>query len=133
MFCKWCGGNLNSGDTTCKRCGKEATVMSDCGGFYDIVKGQQTAQPKTVVVEQKAKTPVALIVGMIVGFAVVLGLLIYTFSMQMKLTQEVEELRTEIHKLCEETQEETEAVNITLPNLFGRNEGEAAETTAPVA
>ena len=105
--------------------------MSDCGGFYDIVKGQQTAQPKTVVVEQKAKTPVALIVGIIVGFAVVLGLLIYTFSMQMKLTQEVEALRTEIQELHEETQEQTEAVNITLPDLFGKNEEKAAETTAP--
>lgn len=138
MFCKWCGGNLNSGDTKCKRCGKDAAVMSDCGGFYDIVKGQQAAQPQAVVVQQKEKTPVALMVGVIAGFAVVLGLLIYTFAMQMKLTQEVENLRSEIQELHEvaeeetvETQGETESVNITLPDLFGDNKEESAETAAP--
>ena len=37
MFCKWCGGNIASSDTKCKRCGKEVPVLSDCGGFYDLV------------------------------------------------------------------------------------------------
>jgi len=37
MFCKWCGGNLASSDTKCKRCGKEVPALSDCGGFYDLV------------------------------------------------------------------------------------------------
>lgn len=37
MFCKWCGGNLTSYDTKCKRCGKEVPALSDCGGFYDLV------------------------------------------------------------------------------------------------
>lgn len=37
MFCKWCGGNLASSDTKCKRCGKEVPALSDCGGFYDLL------------------------------------------------------------------------------------------------
>ena len=110
--------------------------MSDCGGFYDIVRGQQVTQSQPAA--EKQKVPVALIVGVIAGFAVVLGLLIYTFSMQTKLAQEVEDLRTEIHELHEEaqeqtveTEEETEGLNITLPDLFGKNEENTAETAAP--
>ena len=37
MFCKWCGGNIASSDTKCRRCGKEVPALSDCGGFYDLV------------------------------------------------------------------------------------------------
>jgi len=37
MICKWCGGNLIPSDSKCKRCGREVPVLSDCGGFYDLV------------------------------------------------------------------------------------------------
>jgi hypothetical protein len=37
MFCKWCGGDLLSSDTKCKRCGRDVPALSDCGGFYDLV------------------------------------------------------------------------------------------------
>lgn len=43
MFCKWCGSNLASSDTKCKRCGREVPALSDCGGFYDLVPNAKKA------------------------------------------------------------------------------------------
>lgn len=134
MFCKWCGGNLAAGDMKCKRCGREVTPKSDCGGFYDLVREERTApQPVLQTSAPQAKSPVGLIIGMAAGFAVVLILLVVQFVNQSKLTQELENLRSEIEELTvqaatEESQpgdgaaEGTETITITLPELFGQDE-----------
>lgn len=43
MICKWCGNNMSPSATKCKRCGKEAPALSDCGGFYDIAPRARNA------------------------------------------------------------------------------------------
>lgn len=60
MFCKWCGGNIASSDTKCKRCGKEVPALSSCGGFYDLVpnaKKPADVQPGPVVPPVKPASP----------------------------------------------------------------------------
>lgn len=45
MFCKWCGADMKAEDACCGRCGKEKQKLSDCGGFFDLLREpQQTTQ-----------------------------------------------------------------------------------------
>ena len=146
MFCKWCGGTVKPGDLKCSRCGRAPSAMSDCGGFYDLVKEQESAQPvvqqKPVrpVVQQEQKKPVALMVGVIAGFMVVLVLLVVLFVNQSKLTQEIADLESRIRELPETTQTEateaaetTETIAITLPDFFNKTEEETVDLTEPAA
>lgn len=134
MFCKWCGGDLNAADRTCKRCGREVPAASDCGGFYDLVREEQIA-PQSVqqTPAPQAKSPVGLIIGMAAGFAVVLILLVVQFVNQSKLTQELEYLRNELRELTTEAApqetttedvppESTQELTITIPDLFSQDE-----------
>ncbi len=141
MFCKWCGGNLTSADTKCKRCGREVAARSDCGGFYELVPDEKPAQPVVVAAAPKAKASGALIAVMAAGFAVLLTLVIVLFTMHSKLTQELEYLRSEIEDLtaegvaeettnAEET-EGTEEITITLPELFSQEDEEPINETVP--
>lgn len=46
MICKWCGETVKPGDKTCRRCRREVSPLSDCGGFYDLVpQAQNVAAP----------------------------------------------------------------------------------------
>ena len=37
MICKWCGATIDVTEGKCPDCGKAIPVLSDCGGFYDVV------------------------------------------------------------------------------------------------
>lgn len=37
MICKWCGATIDVTKGKCPDCGKAIPVLSDCGGFYDVV------------------------------------------------------------------------------------------------
>lgn len=60
MFCKWCGGDLTSSDTRCKRCGKEVPALSDCGGFYDLVSDANKFATGSPRIEASTERPVDL-------------------------------------------------------------------------
>lgn len=57
MFCKWCGATLPNTAGKCPRCGKEAPVLSDCGGFYDLVPAAK--QPPATLPGQPSELPKA--------------------------------------------------------------------------
>ena len=89
MFCKWCGGNLTSYDTKCKRCGREVPALSDCGGFYDLVSNVKkpvevqpvlapapTPTPTLAPVSKRKKTNVKRILIGLITLTVALGLAI---------------------------------------------------------
>ena len=127
MFCKWCGGNLASSDTKCKRCGKEVPALSNCGGFYDLVpnaKKPGDIQPSPVVPPAKPATPprkpeptreaepartkksnkksfLGLLIINVVGFALVILMLLLIGSKVNQYSTEVNSLQTELETISE--------------------------------
>ena len=151
MFCKYCGGNLASGDAKCKRCGKEVAARSNCGGFYDLVQEDaalqpmQPARPAAVIMPQKMKNPTGLIVGVAAGFALLLVLIAVLIVKQSQLNEELDTLKNELQEtepestetVDEETEtneeetQEKEELNITIPELFEKEEEATEDTTVP--
>lgn len=157
MFCKYCGGNLASGDAKCKRCGKEVAARSNCGGFYDLVQEDempqpaQPARPAAVIMPQKMKNPTGLIVGVAAGFALLLVLIAVLIVKQSQLNEELDTLKNELQDIIElqetepestetvdeetetneEETQEKEELNITIPELFEKEEEATEDTTVP--
>lgn len=148
MFCKWCGANLASSDTKCKRCGKEVPALSDCGGFYDLVPnakkpvvghpGPEVPPERPVNPSRKPEPPIEVhppkgkkhskksLLGLTIltvsGFAIVILLLVVILGKVNQYSGEVNELRNNlwtINEKIEVIQVATEPV-VTEP-----------ETTAP--
>ena len=127
MFCKWCGGNIASSDTQCKRCGKEVPALSDCGGFYDLVpcaKKPSIAQPEPVAPPAKPVSPprkpepvrevepartkkngkksfLGLALLNIVGFVLVIAILLIIVSKVNQYSTEVNGLRNDLRAMSE--------------------------------
>ena len=57
MICKWCGNSMETRETVCRRCGKEVSPKSDCGGFYDLVPDAAGIVPPMPVQVQSAPKP----------------------------------------------------------------------------
>lgn len=139
MFCKWCGGNLASSDTKCKRCGKEVPALSDCGGFYDLVPNAKKTvevypgpivpperpvnpprkseppieehQPK--IKKSSKKSLLGLTVLVVVGFAIVILLLVVALGKINQYSREVNGLMNDLRTINEKinaTQASTEPV-----------------------
>ena len=127
MFCKWCGGNLASSDTKCKRCGKEVPALSDCGGFYDLVpnaKKPVEVHPGPVVPTERPANPprkpeppkevapakskkngkkslLGLFVLTVIGFALVIMLLVVILGKVNQYSSEVNGLRNDLRTINE--------------------------------
>lgn len=127
MFCKWCGGNLASSDTKCKRCGKEVPALSDCGGFYDLVPNakepvevhpgpvvpperpanppRKPEPPKEVPPARSKKAGKKSLLGLfaltVVGFALVILLLVIILGKVNQYSNEVNELRNDLRTINE--------------------------------
>lgn len=127
MFCKWCGGNLASSDTKCKRCGKEVPALSDCGGFYDLVPNakepvevhpgpvvpperptnppRKPEPPKEVPPTRSKKAGKKSLLGLftltVVGFALVILLLIIILGKVNQYSSEVNGLRNDLRTINE--------------------------------
>ena len=127
MFCKWCGGNLASSDTKCKRCGKEVPALSDCGGFYDLVPNakepvevhpgpvvpperptnppHKPEPPKDVPPARSKKASKKSLVGLfaltVVGFALVILLLVIILGKVNQYSNEVNGLRNDLRTINE--------------------------------
>ncbi len=127
MFCKWCGGNLASSDTKCKRCGKEVPVLSDCGGFYDLVPNanksgevhtgpvappegsvnppRKTELPREVSSTRSKKAGKKSLLGLsvitVVGFAIVVLLLVIILGKVNQYSNEVNGLRNDLQAINE--------------------------------
>ena len=127
MFCKWCGGNLASSDTKCKRCGKEVPALSDCGGFYDLVpnaKKPVEVHPGPVVPPERPANPprkpeppkevapakskkngkkslLGLFVLTVIGFALVIMLLVVILGKVNQYSSEVNGLRNDLRTINE--------------------------------
>lgn len=124
MFCKWCGGNLASSDTKCKRCGREVSALSDCGGFYDLVPNaknnvevRQVPLAMPEIQETKKQSPSG-IIALIVSCLVIVFLLAGIVFIGIKLFKEnrkVAEL-TEIQESVLAEQDEVTDIVIKLEN-----------------
>lgn len=127
MFCKWCGGNIASSDTKCKRCGKEVPALSDCGGFYDLVpsaKKTSNTQPEPVAPPAKPVSPprkpepvrevepartkknskksfLGLALLNVVGFVLVVALLLVIVGKVNQYSTEVNGLRNDLRTISE--------------------------------
>ena len=127
MFCKWCGGNLASSDTKCKRCGKEVPALSDCGGFYDLVPNakkpievhtgpvvpperpvnppRKPEPPKEVAPTRSKKSGKKSLLGLfaltVVGFALVILLLVIILGKVNQYSSEVNGLRNDLRTINE--------------------------------
>ena len=127
MFCKWCGGNLASSDTKCKRCGKEVPALSDCGGFYDLVpNAKKTVEvhsgpvvpperpanpprkpepPKEIALARSKKNGKKSLLGLfaltVVGFALVVLLLVIILGKVNQYSSEVNGLRNDLRTINE--------------------------------
>lgn len=137
MFCKWCGGNIASSDTKCKRCGKEVPALSDCGGFYDLVpnaKKPSNIQPGPVVPPTKPaspprkpeptrevepaktkksskKTHLGLTVLNVLGFVLVILMLFVIVSKVNQYSTEVNGLRNDLRTISEKIDSLAEATD----------------------
>ena len=135
MFCKWCGGNIASSDTKCKRCGKEVPALSDCGGFYDLVpsaKKPSNAQPEPVAPPVKPASPprkpepvrevelarakknskkpfLGLALLNVVGFLLVIAMLLIVLSKVNQYSTEVNGLRNDLRTISEKIDSLAEA------------------------
>lgn len=131
MFCKWCGGNLASSDTKCKRCGKEVPALSDCGGFYDLVPNakkpvevhpgpvvpperpanppRKPEPPKEVPPTRSKKAGKKSLLGLfaltVVGFALVILLLVIILGKVNQYSSEVNGLRNDLRTINEKIDE----------------------------
>ena len=103
--------------------------MSDCGGFYDLVKVEQPFAP---AVQSKKSGPwVPVLLGAV---AVLLALVIFLAVKQSRLAVVIDALENEIEELSEEkaaeetteATEESETITVTLPDLFTK-EGPVTE------
>lgn len=152
MFCKWCGGNIASSDTKCKRCGKEVPALSDCGGFYDLVpnaKKPSNVQPGRVVPPVKPAPPprkpeptrevepekakksskkslLGLTVLNVIGFVFVILMLFIIVSKVNRYSTEVNGLRNDLRTISEKMESLVEA---TEPVVI---EPEATESTIAI-
>ena len=155
MFCKWCGGNIASSDTKCKRCGKEVPALSDCGGFYDLVpsaKKPSNAQPEPVAPPVKPASPprkpepvreveparakknskkpfLGLALLNVVGFLLVIAMLLIVLSKVNQYSTEVNGLRNDLRTISEKIDSLAEA---TEP-VTTEPEAMEPETTEPEA
>lgn len=59
MFCKWCGEELRNPGEFCQKCGHEAPVLSDCGGFYNLVPEEAPKTKPTASIEYANKVTAA--------------------------------------------------------------------------
>ncbi len=117
MICKWCGNNMSPSATKCKRCGKEAPALSDCGGFYDIApraRNAVEAPPANVsnasvpyqpaggvpvaanVTKNSKKLNLILIAAIVAVFVLVLVLFFVLLGKVNALSKEVETLKDEM-------------------------------------
>ncbi len=117
MICKWCGNNMSPSATKCKRCGKEAPALSDCGGFYDIApraRNAAEAPPANInnasvpyqpaggvpvaanVTKNSKKLNLILIAAIVAVFVLVLVLFFVLLGKVNSLSKEVETLKDEM-------------------------------------
>jgi len=129
MFCKHCGGKLTVGQHSCGHCGTAVGAMSDCGGFYDLVKVEQPAAPAPQAKKSGPWIPVLLCV-----VAVRLVLVVVLVVKQSQLTEEIESLQDEIEELCEEAEAEetTEEQEETGSVTNDTTEDTTADTTEEI-
>lgn len=151
MFCKWCGGNIASSDTKCKRCGKEVPALSDCGGFYDLVpnaKKPSEVQPGPVLPPAKPASPprkpeptseaeparkksskkslLGLTVLNVVGFVLVIAMLFIIVARANQYSTEVNRLRNDLRTISEKID------SIAAATEPGTTEPEETEPTVVV-
>lgn len=152
MFCKWCGGNIASSDSKCRRCGREVPALSDCGGFYDLVPNAgkpPVVQPVPVggsgvpdrkpdatekAVKANKKMLRSLTVLTVAGFVIVAVMIVFMAIKVGQYADEAKELRMEVQLLSDRIDDaaaaaqpaETEAVELEEPTEF-------AELTEPAA
>lgn len=114
MFCKWCGENLTSYDTKCKRCGREVPPLSDCGGFYDLVSNvkkpvdvQPTLAPAPAVptIPKRKKTNVKRILIGLITLAVALILAIALLFLVIALSK------------IKQSTNETKVISVPVPAI----------------
>lgn len=155
MFCKWCGGNIASSDTKCKRCGKEVPALSNCGGFYDLVpsaKKPSNVQPESVAPPAKPVSPprkpepvrevepartkknskksfLGLALLNVVGFVLVIVILLIIVSKVNRYSTEVNGLRNDLRTISEKIDSLAQA---TEPVITEPEETEPTSVLDPV-
>jgi len=151
MFYKWCGGNLASSDTKCKRCGKEVPALSDCGGFYDLVPNakkpvevhpgpvvpperpanppRKPEPPKEVPPTRSKKAGKKSLLGLfaltVVGFALVILLLVIILGKVNQYSSEVNGLRNDLRTI----NEKIDAIQVPTEPVETEPETTEPETT----
>lgn len=131
MICKWCGNNMSPSATKCKRCGKEAPALSDCGGFYDIAPRARNAAeappanvsnasvpyqpaggvPAANVTKNSKKLNLILIAAIVAVFVLVLVLFFVLLGNVNALSKEVDSLSEEVEVLKDDMK--------TVNNILG--------------
>ena len=98
MICKWCGAKVERTDKKCRRCGKEAPAMSECGGFYPPPKPAVVGDPRTAAPrypaqpQQKKRSGGGLLIILCVLMAVVLLLSVFSLMMVLTNSRKLEQL-----------------------------------------
>lgn len=158
MFCKWCGGNVASTDTKCKRCGRDVPALSDCGGFYDLVPGAKkvadvrpeptvlpgkpempSVSPKSMKATEPAKTNKnvsMMILGsaalIVLGFVLVILMLVNVNGTIEQYTGEVYALRDELQIVSGKIDSLVVAMEATEPEVTEPEETEPEVVVIPV-
>ena len=127
---------MASSDTKCKRCGKEVPVLSDCGGFYDLVpdakvNSSHISEPMTEsarnvntsikrdpdcvsVKKNGKKSLLGLTILVAAGFAAVILLLVIVLGQLNQYSGKVNGLRSELQIVGNELQTMRDELHIIL-------------------
>ena len=150
MICKWCGAKVERTDKKCRRCGKEAPAMSECGGFYPPPKPAVVGDPRTAAPrypaqpQQKKKSGGGLLIILCVLMAVVLLLRVFSLMMVLTNSRKLEQLSKKdsapaaTAQLTEASAEATEPLTLAQQDVTvrvdfdptNRDKGEGVEVTA---
>lgn len=137
MICKWCGNSVNRSDSKCRRCGKSAAPLSQCGGFYDLVPAARPVAapvpaPGTPTEKENKQSMLILILAVVCGVLAVL--LIWSWIANAGLKTDIEDLEDELDD------RKSSSSQMGVPDSTGDGEtepvetgGETAETTSGTA
>lgn len=121
MICKWCGAKVERTDKKCRRCGKEAPAMSECGGFYPPPKPAVVGDPRPAAPrypaqpQQKKKSGSGLLVLVCALVAAVLLLSILSLMMTLTNSRKLEALSQKNSAPASATQATEEPTEATEP------------------
>jgi len=116
---------MERSEAVCRRCGREAPAMSDCGGFYDLVPQAGQAIPVAAVEAQPAKKN-----GLLSFLCAVLAILLAASVIAcVVISAEKQALAEEVEEL-EELLEESAPLQLPGKDLSGPTQTEGADTTA---